>query len=76
MTHKSIFIYWVRLVCIYRNPEFKLEIVSESPEIIKGLNDCFFEFENLCQHVESEIEDCPNIECEFYKPLNRMQNKE
>ncbi len=53
-----------------------MEITPESPhEIIKDINDCFFEFEDMCQHILSELEDYPNFECELYKPLNPMQNK-
>ncbi len=50
-----------------------MQITPESPhEIIKGINDCFFESEDDCQHIEGEVEKCPNIECELYKPLNPM----
>ncbi len=52
-----------------------MQITPESfIEINKGVNDCFFELENMCQHVKSEVEKCPNIKCDLYQPLNPIQN--
>ncbi len=55
-----------------------MQIPPRSPNlIIKGVNDCFFEIESMCQHIESEFEICPDTECESYKPCNQLkkQNK-
>ncbi len=54
-----------------------MEITPKSPvEIIKGVNECFFALEDRCQHIESEVEKCPNIECELYKPRYPIQKKD
>ncbi len=52
-----------------------MEITPDLPnEIIKGINDCLFELESMCQHIKNEFEQCPNVECELYRPCN-LTNK-
>ena len=45
-------------------------------EIIKGDNDCFFELEGMCQHIESEFEKCQNVECKLYKVHNPVKKRD
>ncbi|KKL12052.1 hypothetical protein LCGC14_2539640 [marine sediment metagenome] len=53
-----------------------MEITPESPrEIIKGINNCFFELEEMCHHIVSEFEKCPKVECHLYRPLSPIQNR-
>ncbi len=52
-----------------------MEITPESPnEIIKGINDCFFELKSMYQHIKNESAKCSNVECELFKPRN-LKNK-
>ncbi len=54
-----------------------MQVTPESPvEIIKGVNDCFFESEDHCHHVEGEVGKCPNVVCKLYKPQNPMDKRD
>ncbi|MFW9989204.1 MAG: hypothetical protein ACFFC3_11145 [Candidatus Odinarchaeota archaeon] len=43
--------------------------------IQKGTNDCFFEKDGRCFHIDAKRVKCRGYECHFYKPLRPLKRK-
>ncbi len=50
--------------------------IKEETEIPikRGINDCFFEYEDKCYHVKKALEKCPMRTCEFYKTFKAFKS--
>ena len=63
---------------LYKNPHYtrwKLHLNLQL-RLSKGLMSVFFKLEGMFQHIESEVEKGPNIECELYIPRYPIQKKD
>jgi hypothetical protein len=41
----------------------------------KKINNCFFETEDICYHINKSLEKCQGIKCEYYKSINPINEE-